>query len=350
MTVEPTATHAPKGREAPPQPEGETGSSQSFHWHWSCRRDHLVSRDHPGLLFRSDFGIFVNRGRGVTLATVRRQGSGHAHARLWRSPSLRNSKQEQAASHRRRVRDHARVAQGRGRRWRLQGIIPWLSDARVAEGHNEVEEGLPDQGPRPAQDHDARRRRVHPPLSPARAAQRLPPHPTLRPVRQRRSGAQHRARPPSARRAQDPARQRASRSRQRDRNTFVCAPMPVLRRPHDHRRDVRRSAPWALTAAEPDQDRHLMIIAALPASQRRFPSPPPARRTRKLMSSRGRQSFCDRCDRATPAHLATELARPRRFPRQDCEPPARTAAQASHPPTRETARPTSPSGHNVSAR
>ena len=51
-----------------------------------------------------------------------------------------------------------------------------------------------------------------------------------------------------------------------------------------------------------DQDRHLMIIAALPASQRRFPSPPPARRTRKLMSSRGRQSFCDRCDRATPAH------------------------------------------------
>ena len=33
-----------------------------------------------GLLFRSDFGIFVNRGRGVTLATVRRQGSGHAHA------------------------------------------------------------------------------------------------------------------------------------------------------------------------------------------------------------------------------------------------------------------------------
>ena len=126
--------------------------------------------------------------------------------------------------------------------------------------------------------------------------------------------------------------------------------VPVLRRPHDHRRDVRRSAPWALTAAEPDQDRHLMIIAALPASQRRFPSPPPARRTRKLMSSRGRQSFCDRCDRATPAHLATELARPRRFPRQDWEPPARTAAQASHPPTRETARPTSPSGHNVSAR
>src|SRR5271166_2808179 len=38
-------------------------------------------------------------------------------------------------------------------------------------------EGLPDQRPRPAQDHDARRGRVHPPLPPARAAERLPPHP-----------------------------------------------------------------------------------------------------------------------------------------------------------------------------
>ena len=37
-------------------------------------------------------------------------------------------------------------------------------------------EGLPDQRLRPAQDHDARRRRIHPPLSPARAAERLPPH------------------------------------------------------------------------------------------------------------------------------------------------------------------------------
>src|ERR1700691_2654471 len=40
-----------------------------------------------------------------------------------------------------------------------------------------------------AQDHDARRPRVHPPLSHARAGERLPPHPPLRPVRQRRSHA-----------------------------------------------------------------------------------------------------------------------------------------------------------------
>ncbi len=48
---------------------------------------------------------------------------------------------------------------------------------------------------RPAQDHDARRRRVHPPVPHARAAERLPPHPPLRPVRQRRARLQHRARP-----------------------------------------------------------------------------------------------------------------------------------------------------------
>ena len=47
-------------------------------------------------------------------------------------------------------------------------------------------ERLSDQGRRPAQDHDARRRRVHPPVPHARAAERLPPHPPLRPVRQRR--------------------------------------------------------------------------------------------------------------------------------------------------------------------
>ena len=51
------------------------------------------------------------------------------------------------------------------------------------EGRHLQMEGLSDQRPRPAQDHDARRRRVHPPLSPARPAERLPPHPPLRPVR-----------------------------------------------------------------------------------------------------------------------------------------------------------------------
>ena len=42
---------------------------------------------------------------------------------------------------------------------------------------------------------DARRRRVHPPLPHPRAAQRVPPHPPLRPVRQWRPGREHRPRP-----------------------------------------------------------------------------------------------------------------------------------------------------------
>jgi hypothetical protein len=56
-------------------------------------------------------------------------------------------------------------------------------------------EGLPRQRPRPRQDHDARRRRVHPALPRPCLANRLPPHPPLRPVRQpqacreRRTGA-----------------------------------------------------------------------------------------------------------------------------------------------------------------
>ena len=72
---------------------------------------------------------------------------------------------------------------------------------RARQGGRHLQmEGLQDQRPRPAQDHDARRRRVHPPLSPPCAAERLPPHPTLRPVWGNGSSGQHRARPPSARR------------------------------------------------------------------------------------------------------------------------------------------------------
>ena len=57
--------------------------------------------------------------------------------------------------------------------------------------------------PGPYQDHDARGPRVHPPLPPPRAAERLPPHPPLRPVRRRGAGGQHRARPTTARRGRE---------------------------------------------------------------------------------------------------------------------------------------------------
>src|SRR6201985_191278 len=57
--------------------------------------------------------------------------------------------------------------------------------SRPAERHVQGQ-GLQDRRPRPIYDDDARRRRVHPPLPHSRAAPRLPPHPPLRLVRQRK--------------------------------------------------------------------------------------------------------------------------------------------------------------------
>ena len=76
----------------------------------------------------------------------------------------------------------------------------------------------------------------------------------------------------------------------------------MLRRPDDHRRDVRRAAPFAFAIAEPDQDRQLMTVAPHPASHRRSPSPPAARRNTSATPARGRQSSCDRGQRLAPAH------------------------------------------------
>ena len=48
----------------------------------------------------------------------------------------------------------------------------------------------------------------------------------------------------------------------------VLAMPAVLRRPNDHRRNLRRRAPCAFFSADPHQDRHFMIaITILPASQ-----------------------------------------------------------------------------------
>ena len=64
-----------------------------------------------------------------------------------------------------------------------------------------------------------------------------------------------------------------------------CASMPMLRRPHDHHRNLRRRAPCAFAIAHPDQDRHLMIaVAAVPASLCRSSSPPPPRRSSRALS------------------------------------------------------------------
>ena len=54
--------------------------------------------------------------------------------------------------------------------------------------------------------------------------------------------------------------------------------MPMLRRPHDHRRKVRTRTPSARLFARPDQDRHVMI-EILPSATSHTPSIPAAGRS-----------------------------------------------------------------------
>ena len=76
---------------------------------------------------------------------------------------------------------------------------------RPEQRHIQIQ-GLSDRGAGPLQDDDARNRRIHPPLPDARPPTGLPPHPLLRPARQRRPCRQHRARSRDARCAIDPDR------------------------------------------------------------------------------------------------------------------------------------------------
>ena len=98
---------------------------------------------------------------------------------------------------------------------------------------------------------------VHPALSPARAAQGLPPHPPLRALRQRQARREHRKSPRAARRR--PARRRPATAAGDHSGRAACGalPMPALRRPHDRHRGLRPRLP-AEMAADAGQVRHLM--------------------------------------------------------------------------------------------
>ena len=91
----------------------------------------------------------------------------------------------------------------------------------------------------PLEDDAASPARVHPPLSAARAAHGLPPHPPLRALRQRQPRRQHRDGPriprcrPACRRTTTAVGYRAGCT------TRAALPMPALRRPHDRDRGVR---------------------------------------------------------------------------------------------------------------
>ncbi len=95
-----------------------------------------------------------------------------------------------------------------------------------------------------------------------RSAERIPSHPPLRPARQQ-SCRQHRARTPVARRAVSSKTTRDAQSRARQ-TPRAAASMPLLRRTHDHHRDLRawlRAKPSPHTGAGSHQDRHLMMMS-----------------------------------------------------------------------------------------
>ena len=118
-------------------------------------------------------------------------------------------------------------------------------------------------------------RRVHPPLSPARAAERLPPHPPLRPVRQRGARAQHRARPRSCSPRRRPRPSLAPRPRAEPKTSPRRAACPCCGGRMIIIETFEGVRPARPRLAEPDQDRHLMtIIAPLHAFKFRAPSPP----------------------------------------------------------------------------
>src|SRR6202041_2319269 len=125
-------------------------------------------------------------------------------------------------------------------------------------------QGLSCRRPRPLQDDDARHRRVHPPLPRPHSAARLPPHPTLWPVRQWQPCGQYHTRPRFARRAISPKTTRDTRGHSRSRPAaHVVASMSLLRRPDDHHRDLREGLPREKqphTGSASDQDRYLMTL------------------------------------------------------------------------------------------
>ena len=148
-------------------------------------------------------------------------------------------------------------------------------------------ERLPDQGPRSPKDDDARRPRVHPPLSHSRPTERLPSHSSLRFVRQRRPRAKHCPSAPVARDGRAGPFRPRRRQRSGRRPTRPFASMPVLWWPHDRSREVstrRRSAP---RFAKPDQNQLVMIENNLPATSQRRASPSLAVRQRESFAQRG---------------------------------------------------------------
>src|SRR5205085_11360089 len=118
----------------------------------------------------------------------------------------------------------------------------------------------------PLQADDARRRRVHPPLPDPRPARRVPPHPTLRPARQRQPDRQYRIGPPAAPRTRLAAVKPRQRRHRKSSRTQRVERLSLLRRAHDHHRDLRTRLPAAAVAYPTDRARQFMTITPLSPS------------------------------------------------------------------------------------
>ena len=110
-------------------------------------------------------------------------------------------------------------------------------------------QGLPPQRTPATEDNDARAGRVHPALSPPRPAKGLPSHSSLRPAGQCVPQGQYRTRPRTSRRPR--TGDGAQQCRHRHNAGRPSAAMPVLRRTHDHRRDLRARRPTPRPATPP---------------------------------------------------------------------------------------------------
>ena len=116
------------------------------------------------------------------------------------------------------------------------------------------------------------------------------------------------------------------RGRQPGRRRLACTPLPVLRRPDDHRRDVRRPAPLAFPCRRPRSGSTAHDRRPHAAAHCRSPSPPAARRNTSAM----------------PAPVSPVLLRPTRTSRSRASSSSKTAAVAASAENTERRQPPSP--------
>jgi hypothetical protein len=121
--------------------------------------------------------------------------------------------------------------------------------------------------------------------------------------------------------------------------------MSVLRRPDDHRRNLRRRAPCAFFSADPHQDRHLMTVAALPAAQLRSAPLPAASRTARVLPSQPPQTLSKRRAHPRPSYARDRKPSSSSFPsmtRGATGPQSPTSAPSATPNPHRSRQPNRP--------